>query len=117
MRTSKTTIIDAPASIVFLWLEDKDRLQKWVPNLIEDQTLADTPDKIGSRFRQVYLENGKRMEMVGEITDYVENERMRVDISGDMFDLDVDYTLKQLSETQTIGGDGASNQARHQPDV
>jgi len=45
MKTSKTTIIYAPAKIVFLWLEDNERLQKWIPNLIEDVALTDTPEK------------------------------------------------------------------------
>jgi len=101
MKTTLTTLIDAPAEIVFLWIHDNERLKQWVPNLIEDEPLLDTPEKVGSRFRQVFLENGKRMEMTGEITAYVENERLRAMMSGDMFDLDVDYILKALSETQT----------------
>lgn len=101
MRTTKTTIIDASPAIVFLWLEDDDRLKQWIPNLIEDEALVETPNKVGSTFRQVFLENGKEMEMTGEIMAYVENERMRVDMQGKMFELDVDYILKPLSETQT----------------
>lgn len=101
MKTSKTTLIDAPAATVFLWLEDNDRLRQWVPNLIEDEPLVETPEKVGSKFRQVFLENGRRMEMVGEITEFVENERLRVDITGKMFDLDADYVLVALSATRT----------------
>ena len=101
MKTTMTTRIDAPAEIVFLWIHENERLKQWIPNLIEDEPLLDTPEKVGSRFRQVFLENGKQMEMTGEITAYVENERLRAMMSGDMFDLDVDYTLKALSDTQT----------------
>jgi len=101
MKTSKTTLIDAPAATVFLWLEDNDRLRQWVPNLIEDEPLVETTEKVGSKFRQVFLENGRRMEMVGEITEFVENERLRVDITGKMFDLDADYVLVALSATRT----------------
>jgi len=101
MKTSKTTIINATANIVFLWLEDNDRLKQWVPNLVEDEPIIETPEKTGSTFRQVFLERGKKMEMTGEITDYAENERMRVVMTGDMFNLDVDYILKALAPTQT----------------
>ena len=96
-----TTIIDAPVEIVFLYLEDSDRLKRWVPNLVEDESIVETPEKTGSKFRQVFLERGKTMEMTGEITDYVENEVVRVIMAGDMFGLDVGYRLKSLSEAQT----------------
>jgi len=101
MKTSKTTVIDAPAKIVFLWLEDNDRLRQWIPSLVEDEPIIETPEKVGSKFRQVFLENGKEMEMIGEITEYTENERLRCYITGKMFDLDVDYILKATSDTQT----------------
>ncbi len=101
MKTSTATRINAPAATIFLWLEDKDRLQKWVPNLAEDEVILDTPEKIGSRFRQVFLEKGREMEMTGEITAYEENARMRVFMTGQMFNLDVDYVLTAVSDAQT----------------
>ena len=62
MKTSMTTIIDAPANIVFLWLEDNERLKRWVPNLIEDDPIIETPEKVGSTFRQTFQERGKEMK-------------------------------------------------------
>ncbi len=101
MKTITTTIIDAPREIVFLWLDDAERLKQWIPTLVEDEPLTETADKVGSTFKQVYLERGKTMELIGTVTAYTENEHMRADISGKMFDLDIDYVLKALSETQT----------------
>ena len=101
MKTTMTTVIDAPAEIVFLWLEDSDRLKRWVPNLVEDEPIVETPEKVGSKFRQVFVEKGKTMEMTGELTEYVENEFLRVNMTGDMFGLDVGYRLKSSSDAQT----------------
>lgn len=101
MKTSKTTVINAPTNIVFPWLDDDERIRQWVPNIVEDEVIIDTPEKVGSKFRQVFLERGKRMEMIGEIMEYTENERMRVDMAGEMFSLDVDYWLKSLSPGKT----------------
>ncbi len=95
------TVIDAPADIVFLWLEDNNRLKQWVPNLVSDETIVETPEKIGTKFQQVFLENGRNMEMIGEITEYVENKLMRVMMQGDKFELDVSYRLKSLGDAQT----------------
>jgi len=101
MKTVAKVTINAPAEIVFLWLEDADRIKQWVPNIIRDEPIIETPETIGSTFRQVFLERGKEMEMIGRITAYVANERMRVDMTGDMFNLDVDYTLTPLGSAQT----------------
>ena len=101
MKTSKTTIINAPAHIVFPWLEDSERLKQWIPNVVEDVPITETPEKVGSTFRQVFHENGKDMEMTGEITAYTENERLRVFMEGAMFNLDVDYTLTSSAPDQT----------------
>lgn len=101
MKTTTKTQINAPASTVFLWLDDNDRLKQWVPNLTVDEVIVDTPEKIGTRFRQVFQENGRKMEMMGEITAYVENKHMRVYMSGKMFNLDVEYILTAVSEAQT----------------
>ncbi|MCP4886608.1 SRPBCC family protein [Rubripirellula sp.] len=96
-----TTIIDAPAEIVFLYLEDSDRLKRWIPNLVEDESIVETRQKIGSKFRQVFVEKSRTIEMTGEITEYVENEFIRVNMTGDMFGLDVGYRLTFLSDAQT----------------
>lgn len=101
MKANSKLTINAPAKTVFLWLEDAERLRKWVPNIVEDEALVETPDKVGSKFRQVYLENGKRMEMIGEITEYTQDKSMRVDILGDMFDLDVAYTVTEIGPAQS----------------
>ena len=101
MKANSKLTINVPAKTVFLWLEDADRLRQWVPNIIEDEVLIDTPDKVGSKFRQVYLENGKKMEMIGEIKEYTQDKSMRVDILGDMFDLDVAYTVTETGHAQS----------------
>ena len=101
MRTTSNITINAPASLVFLWLEDNERLKKWVPNLVEDEALVETPEKVGSKFRQVFVESGKEMEMIGEITEYIENERMCVAMTGKMFDLGLEYTFSEPEPAQT----------------
>ena len=69
---------------------------KWVPNVVENEDLEVTENKIGSTFRQVYLENGRRMEMSGTVTGYEANRRLTLEINGDAFDLFLDYRLEDL---------------------
>lgn len=57
MKTSCSIDIDAPPEHVFRWIDEADRVMQWVPNLVENEDLEVTENKIGSTFRQVYLEN------------------------------------------------------------
>lgn len=93
-----TVIIEINASpkIVFSWLEDPDKLNHWLPNIVENEALTETDNKVGSTWRQVYEENGRRMEMFGTTTRYEPFTRTSCEITGPMFDLDIDYLLEDL---------------------
>ncbi len=93
MKTTYTIEIAAPPERVFHWLEDNERVMRWVPNLVESEDLELTPEKVGSTFRHVYVENGKRIEMHGMVAAYAPNRRLTCDIIGDAFELTIDYTL------------------------
>jgi hypothetical protein len=55
------------------------------------------PGGTGSTFRQVYLENGRRIEMLGIVTAYEQDRYLACDIRSDVFDLAVDYRLDEVS--------------------
>ena len=96
VKTSLSIEIEASPERVFAWLDDAQKVMQWVPNLIENQDLERTADQVGSTFRHVYLEHGHRMEMHGVVTAFVANQRLTSEISGDAFDLLVDYRLEDL---------------------
>lgn len=97
MNTTFTTSIDAPPAKVFKWIYDKDLNLQWLPNLIEAEVLQACPGGVGSTFRQVYLENGRRMEMTGTVTAYEQDRYLACAISSSAFDLNVDYRLEDRS--------------------
>ena len=97
MKNSYSIDIEVPPERVFYWLDDADRVMKWVPNVVENEDLEVTENRIGSTFRQVYLENGRRMEMQGVVTAYEPNRRLMCELTGDAFDLSVDYRLEDLA--------------------
>jgi uncharacterized protein YndB with AHSA1/START domain len=96
MKNTYSLEIDAPPERVFSWIYDGDRLLQWLPNLVENEVLTAERNGIGSRFRQVYVENGRRMEMVGEVTGYEQGRFLACDIHGRPFDLKVAYRLEDL---------------------
>src|SRR5690606_2887321 len=62
MKNTFSIDIEAPPERVFAWLGDGERAKQWVPNLVENEDLTKTPNVVGSTFRHVYIERGKRME-------------------------------------------------------
>ena len=96
MQNSYSIEIDTTPERVFYWIEDAERVMQWLPNIVENEDLDVTENHIGSTFRQIYLENGRRMEMHGVVTAYEANRRLAADISGKAFNLSVGYHLEDL---------------------
>ena len=87
--------IDAPPARVFPWIYASERNRQWLPNLVEAEVLEALPGETGSTFRQVYVENGRRMEMLGTVTGYEQDRYLACEITGP-FSLRVDYRLHDL---------------------
>jgi hypothetical protein len=96
MKTLISIEIEAPPRRVFPWIEDGEKLRAWIPTLVENERLVETENIVGSTFRQVYLERGRRMEMYGVVTAYELDRRLACHIKGDAFDLEVKYELEDL---------------------
>ena len=88
--------VDAPPERVFAWLGDGERAKQWVPNLVESDDLERTPNGVGSTFRHVYVERGRRMEMHGKVVAHEPPDRLAIALTGP-FDLYVEYQLDDLA--------------------
>ena len=97
MHTVYSIIINAEPAQIFYWLDNAERVMQWVPNIVENEDIEVTENKIGSTFRQIYVEHGRRMEMRGVVTAYELNKHLACEISGQSFDLLVDYKLEDLA--------------------
>jgi hypothetical protein len=54
--------IDAAPERVFYWLDDAEHVMQWAKGVVENEDLVKTEVKVGSTFRQVFEENGRKME-------------------------------------------------------
>ena len=106
MKTTYTIEIDASPEDVCYFLLDGERLLEWVPNLVEHEDLEVSEEKVGSTARQVFLEGGRRMEMIVTTTAYEANRRLAVEVSGKGFDLLLEYRLEDLGGRTRLTQDG-----------
>lgn len=105
MNQSQYVDIDAAPERVFRWLDDSQRVMEWVEGVVENEDLEVVDGRVGSTFRQVYVENGRRMEFHGRVTAYERDRSLGVHLVGDLFDLQVDYSLDAQGGTTRLTQD------------
>ena len=101
MKTSKTTIIEAPVSLVWQILQDIDLATTWVPMLTSYRLISEAPNQVGSIYESEHDYKGMQYKQTGEIKAYVENEYIRWKSTTPFCDGKLEYHLTPISETQT----------------
>ncbi len=77
MSTIETTIvINRPIDEVFVFATDLDKFATWQTGLVESTQTSEGPLGAGSTYRWVTQFLGRRIETVGEITEYEPNRKM-----------------------------------------
>ena len=88
---SKITItkaIDAPIEIVFNTVADIRNFSKAVPDIMDVEFLSDQKSGVGTRFKETRKINGREASTELEITEYEENDHVRIvsDSHGTVWD-------------------------------
>ena len=83
-----TRRIAAPVGVVFRTVADIRQFSQVVPQIIRIEFLSDVRSGIGTRFRETRLMNGQEMATELAVTEYVENDRVRIvsDAGGTVWD-------------------------------
>lgn len=95
-RVTKTVDIAASPSEVFPWLIEPDRLARWIGGFVSSEALTDGPTRVGSRSRDVLEDNGRRMVIETEITEFLADRRLGVHIRSDMHESGDRYDLEPV---------------------
>ena len=87
--------IRAPVGTVFKTVSDIQEFSETLPHVVKFEFLSDIHGGVGTRFRETRLMNGKEATTELEITEYTENERVRMiaDSHGAIWD-----TIYSLAE-------------------
>ncbi len=103
--TVVTKAIAAPVDVVFKTVADINQFSRAVPHIVNVEFLSPVKSGVGTRFRETRVMHGKNENTELEITEFVENNRVRyvADSHGTVWDTvftvepDRDYTLLTMT--------------------
>jgi hypothetical protein len=78
---------------VFPWIAEPDKAMRWQKGVKRGEILKETPEKVGTTFREEIAENGKSLVMYGEITDYIQDKLISFHLESKIHRVDVSYSI------------------------
>jgi hypothetical protein len=99
MRSEGSIVVDRPQEEVFQLTND--HVEKWSIVVVENEVLDEKPGGVGTTFRTVTEERGKKMEFQGVVTRHTPPHLSAVHLTGSMFDIDVEYRFDDVPVGRT----------------
>jgi uncharacterized protein YndB with AHSA1/START domain len=87
-------VIAAPAAAVFPWLADPEMRCRWMSALVESEALTDGRPREGSRYRDVFEDHGRRLELEAELVEVDEPHTIVVQLVSDLFEARISQRLE-----------------------
>ena len=98
MKLTYAMVIKSTPEKVWYWLGTPERAIVWQTNVSKTEILKETPNMIGTTFRETIEENGSGVEMQGVVTDYRENQSLAMHLSGKYNVVDVEWRIEEMGE-------------------
>lgn len=107
MKIAGAIDVSCSAKEVFSWIDEPERAKQWQKAVKGGDILKETPQKIGTTFREELEENGKRLIMYGEITDYVPNKSISFQLESKIHSVKVKYSVTGHHINSTVNVESA----------
>ncbi len=98
MQIDSSIDIRSTPKEVFRWLEAPEKAMAWMTSVSRTEILLDTPERVGTVFREVLEENGHMLEMRGVITGYQPDKSISFHLESSVNALDVQYSVVEIPE-------------------
>ncbi len=95
MESRLSVDINRPIAEVFEY--STNNLAEWSITCVEDEVIEEKPGMVGTTFRVVTEDRGRRMVFQGVVTAHEPPHRNAVHLDGDQFDIDVEYLFEEIA--------------------
>lgn len=110
MHQEASVEIDRPIEEVFRLTTE--HVPDWSDVVVAEEMLDEKPAGVGTTFRTITQDHGKQMVFQGVVTKYDPPRASTVRLTGDMFDIEAEYTFEDLAgrtrvtQRSTVSGKG-----------
>jgi len=94
MKQQASVEIDRPIEEVFQYTNNN--VAEWSLTVVEDEMIEEKPDGVGSTFRCVTEDHGRRMEFAGVVTRREPPNVSAIHLTGQQFDIEAEYLSEDL---------------------
>ena len=94
MQSTASIVIDRPIEEVFRLTNEC--VPEWSIVVVGEERDEQTPHVVGSTFRTITQDHGRRMEFQGVVTDYTPPTFSAVELTGQAFDIRAEYVFEDL---------------------
>ena len=96
MKITNIININSSPEKVFYWISDPDRAKQWMKSVLETEIFNQTPEMIGTTFRELVGKRGRGFEVTGEITDFKENQLIAFHLTSKINDINIEYCCEKI---------------------
>ncbi|MHC4177313.1 MAG: SRPBCC family protein [Planctomycetota bacterium] len=94
MKQQASVEIDRPIDEVFEYTNNN--VAEWSITVVENEVIEEKPGGVGSTFRCVTEDHGRRMEFQGVVTRHDPPNVSAIHLRGQHFDIDAEYLFEDL---------------------
>lgn len=94
MKITSAIEIHCSPETLFPWIDDPQKARLWQTGVTEGEMLHETPDRVGTKFREVVSDEGGQLEMQGVITGYEAGRFISMHLESRIHIVDVSHTVE-----------------------
>lgn len=98
MKISSAIKIESTPEIVFGWLENPEKAKQWMTSVSEGEIILETPERVGTKFREIVQDDNGTIEMEGIITGFEPDKSIAFHLDSRVNTVEVKYCIEEIEE-------------------
>jgi carbon monoxide dehydrogenase subunit G len=98
VRITSSIDINSTPEVVFSWLENPQKAMQWMTSVASEVITHETPERVGTTFREIVQDESGSMEMQGTITGFEANESIAFHLESKVNIVNVEYRVEKAGE-------------------